>query len=145
MRLITALYFSIGISDGNPDVNSIADSEWTVVWSALGIQFHVPSGRFTFFTFLFYCHPIFLLLLSNPFSYLWLCLRWLLASPTGQQGPYCLELLFCICCNPSGIVNFYRFIVIYFGVWDVCLNYHVNELHKTCRYLNRTHILYWHK
>ena len=43
MGLITKLYFSIGISDGNPDVNSIADSEWTVVWSALGIQFHVPS------------------------------------------------------------------------------------------------------
>ena len=31
-----------GISDGNPDVNSIADSEWTAVWSALGIQCHVP-------------------------------------------------------------------------------------------------------
>ena len=43
MGLITKLYFSIGISDGNPDVNSIADSEWTVVWFALGIQFHVPS------------------------------------------------------------------------------------------------------
>ena len=42
---------SCGISDGNPDVNSIADSEWTVVWSALGIQRHVPLkiyiSRFT--------------------------------------------------------------------------------------------------
>ena len=31
-----------GILDGNPDVNSIADSECTVVRSALGIQRHVP-------------------------------------------------------------------------------------------------------
>ena len=33
----------MGISDGNPDVNLIADSEWTVVSSVLGIQFHVPK------------------------------------------------------------------------------------------------------
>ena len=34
-----------GISDGNPDVNSVADSEWTVVRSVLGIQLHVPLGK----------------------------------------------------------------------------------------------------
>ena len=34
-----------GISDGNPDVNSVADSEWTVVRSVLGLQFHVPLGK----------------------------------------------------------------------------------------------------
>ena len=33
---------SRGISDGNPDVNSIADSEWTVVRFVLGIQRQVP-------------------------------------------------------------------------------------------------------
>ena len=43
MGLINTLYFSIGISEGTPDVNSIADSEWTIVWFALGTQFHVPS------------------------------------------------------------------------------------------------------
>ena len=42
MGLITTSYFSISISDGNPDVNSIVDSEWTVVWSTLGTQFHIP-------------------------------------------------------------------------------------------------------
>ena len=31
-----------GISDENPDVNSVADSEWTVMRSALGIQSHIP-------------------------------------------------------------------------------------------------------
>ena len=31
----------LGIQDGNPDVNSIAESEWTVVRSVLGIQLHV--------------------------------------------------------------------------------------------------------
>ena len=33
----------LGILDGNPDVNSVAESEWTVVRSVLGIQLHVPK------------------------------------------------------------------------------------------------------
>ena len=38
---ICVLFF--GISDGNPDVNSVAESEWTVVRSVLGIQLHVSK------------------------------------------------------------------------------------------------------
>ena len=37
------LFFVLGIQDGNPDVNSIAESEWMVVRSVLGIQLHVPK------------------------------------------------------------------------------------------------------
>ena len=51
---------SRGISDGNPDVNSVADSEWTVVRSVLGIQFHVPLGK------VFTC--MFVLILVASFS-----------------------------------------------------------------------------
>ena len=40
---------SCGILDGNPDINFIAESEWTVLWLALGIQCLVPLERFTYF------------------------------------------------------------------------------------------------
>ena len=39
----THFSFPFGIKDGNPDVNSVAESEWTVVRSVFGIQLHVPK------------------------------------------------------------------------------------------------------
>ena len=41
--MITYGIIPCGISNGNPEVNSVAESEWTVVRFVLGIQLHVPK------------------------------------------------------------------------------------------------------
>ena len=40
---------SCGILDGNSNINSIDESEWTVLWFALGIQCPVSLEVFIYF------------------------------------------------------------------------------------------------
>ena len=47
--MIMCFIIPCGISDGNPNVNSLAESEWTVVRFVLKIQFHVPLERHKYF------------------------------------------------------------------------------------------------
>ena len=65
---IFTLLLPSGISDGNPDVNSVADSEWTVMRSALGPQFHVPREWGVYLArFLYYDMPWYAcFLFANP-------------------------------------------------------------------------------